>query len=205
MLWFAKMRFGKTLSALQVVKDHDFTRTLILTHRPVVDKGWFEDFGKIFYDTPKFSYGSKNQGNKFATLERECTNGNFKYIYFASMQNLRGSELVGGNFDKNDEIFSTDWDFIIIDEAHEGTQTELGKNVLAELRKEETKILLLSGTPFNLLDNYKEDEIYTWDYVMEQKPKPNGIYSLWRSKPLFFASPIKYLYLRLGQTFMDIY
>lgn len=39
MLWFAKMRFGKTLSALQVVKEHKFARTLILTHRPVVDKG----------------------------------------------------------------------------------------------------------------------------------------------------------------------
>jgi hypothetical protein len=171
MLWFAKMRFGKTLSALQVVKDQDFTRTLILTHRPVVDKGWFEDFGKIFYDAPNFSYGSKNQGNQFATLERDCKKGKYKYIYFASMQDLRGSELVGGNFDKNDEIFSTDWDFIIIDEAHEGTQTELGKNVLEELRKEETKILHLSGTPFNLLDNYKEDEIFTWDYVMEQKAK----------------------------------
>ena len=171
MLWFAKMRFGKTLSALQVVKNHDFTRTLILTHRPVVDKGWFEDFGKIFYDAPIFSYGSKNQGNQFATLERECKKGKSKYIYFASMQDLRGSELVGGNFNKNDEIFSTAWDFIIIDEAHEGTQTELGKNVFTELKKAKTKTLHLSGTPFNLLDNYKEDEIFTWDYVMEQKAK----------------------------------
>ena len=172
MLWFAKMRFGKTLSALQVVKDHNYTRTLILTHRPVVDKGWFEDFGKIFYEPEtKFKYGSKNKGESFENLERFCKKGNSRYIYFASMQDLRGSELVGGNFDKNDEIFSTDWDFIIIDEAHEGTQTELGKNVLAELRKDTTKILHLSGTPFNLLDNYKEDEIYTWDYVMEQKAK----------------------------------
>lgn len=39
MLWNAKMRFGKTLSALQVVKEMNFTRTLILTHRPVVDVG----------------------------------------------------------------------------------------------------------------------------------------------------------------------
>lgn len=31
--------------------------------------------------------------------------------------------------------------------------------------------LHLSGTPFNLLDNYQEEEIYTWDYVMEQKAK----------------------------------
>lgn len=27
------------------------------------------------------------------------------------------------------------------------------------------------GTPFNLLDDFKEDEIYTWDYVMEQRAK----------------------------------
>jgi len=173
MLWFAKMRFGKTLSALQVVKEHEFIRTLILTHRPVVDEGWFTDFGKIFYDAPQYSYGSKNQGNKFATLERECKQGKSKYIYFASMQDLRGSELVGGNFNKNDGIFGTTWDLIIVDEAHEGTQTELGANVLNELRQENTKFLHLSGTPFNLLDNYQEEEIYTWDYVMEQKAKAN--------------------------------
>lgn len=171
MLWFAKMRFGKTISALQVIKEHQFSRTLILTHRPVVDKGWFEDFGKVFYDSAQYSYGSKNKGNKFATLEGECKTKGGKYIYFASMQDLRGSELVGGNFNKNDQIFSTLWDFIIVDEAHEGTQTELGKNVILELQKEKTKILHLSGTPFNLIDNYKEDEIYTWDYVMEQKAK----------------------------------
>ncbi|MDA3905760.1 MAG: DEAD/DEAH box helicase family protein, partial [Bacteroidales bacterium] len=171
MLWFAKMRFGKTLSALQVVKEHEFTRTLILTHRPVVDKGWFDDFGKIFYDSPQYSYGSKNQGNQFNTLEKLCKSDETKYIYFASMQDLRGSELVGGNFNKNDEIFGTTWDLIIVDEAHEGTQTELGTNVLNELNQENTKFLHLSGTPFNLLDNYKEEEIYTWDYVMEQKAK----------------------------------
>jgi hypothetical protein len=171
MLWFAKMRFGKTLSALQVVKDHGFTRTLILTHRPVVDKGWFEDFGKIFYDTPNYAYGSKNKGNQFVTLEEDSKTKGIKYIYFVSMQDLRGSELVGGNFTKNYSVFSTIWDFIIVDEAHEGTQTELGKNVLQKLQKKNTKVLHLSGTPFNLFDNYKEDEIYTWDYVMEQKAK----------------------------------
>jgi hypothetical protein len=171
MLWYAKMRFGKTLSALQVVKEMNFTRTLILTHRPVVDAGWFEDFGKIFYDRPEFSYGSKNNGHTFETLEQRCKKGECKYVYFASMQDLRGSELVGGNFDKNDEVFATPWDLIIVDEAHEGTQTELGKAVMQELAKPETKVLRLSGTPFNLLDDFKEDQIYTWDYVMEQRAK----------------------------------
>jgi len=171
MLWNAKMRFGKTLSALQVVKDMEFQRTLILTHRPVVDAGWFEDFGKIFYDRKDFAYGSKNNGENFGSLERRAEINGLHYVYFASMQDLRGSELVGGNFDKNNEVFATDWDLIIVDEAHEGTQTELGKAVMGELVKEQTKVLRLSGTPFNLLDDFKEDEIYTWDYVMEQRAK----------------------------------
>lgn len=171
MLWNAKMRFGKTLSALQVVKDMVFQRTLILTHRPVVDAGWFEDFGKIFYDRKDFAYGSKNNGESYSSLERQAESHGLHYVYFASMQDLRGSELVGGNFDKNNEVFATDWDLIIVDEAHEGTQTELGKAVMGELVKEQTKVLRLSGTPFNLLDDFKEDEIYTWDYVMEQRAK----------------------------------
>jgi hypothetical protein len=171
MLWNAKMRFGKTLSALQVVKDMSFARTLILTHRPVVDAGWFEDFGKIFYDRPEYRYGSKTNGDSFSILEKQSKKGESKYVYFASMQDLRGSELVGGNFDKNNELFATQWDFIIVDEAHEGTKTELGENVMSGLVKTDTKVLRLSGTPFNLFDDFKEDEIYTWDYVMEQRAK----------------------------------
>lgn len=171
MLWNAKMRFGKTLSALQVAKEMQFSRTLILTHRPVVDAGWFEDFDKIFYDSPSYAYGSKNHGSSFASLESRHKREGLKYVFFASMQDLRGSETVGGKFDKNDDIFSTPWDYIIIDEAHEGTQTALGKAVISELTKESTKILQLSGTPFNLMDDTTEEEMFTWDYTMEQRAK----------------------------------
>lgn len=177
MLWNAKMRFGKTLSALEVVrqrnlKNGDFHRVLILTHRPVVNASWFEDFGKIFYDTPSMHYGSKNRGNSFAALEAMAKRNDGDYVYFASIQDLRGSEKVGGKFDKNDEIFSAPWDLVIVDEAHEGTKTELGRAVIDALTKDKpTKLLQLSGTPFNLLDDFKEDEIYTWDYVMEQRAK----------------------------------
>ena len=170
MLWNAKMRFGKTLCALQVAKELAMKRTLIVTHRPVVDAGWFEDFGKIFYDRPQYHYGSKDKGETFASLER-LAKGEGCYVYFASMQDMRGSMQVGGKFDKNDQIFSTAWDFLIIDEAHEGTRTELGQAVIEHLKGEHTKVLRLSGTPFNLLDDHKEEEIFTWDYVMEQRAK----------------------------------
>ena len=180
MLWNAKMRFGKTLSTLEVVKRMNYNRTLILTHRPVVDSGWFEDYGKIFYDRDDFYYFSKKNGgdpteeeNFHEMIHKADDNGmkDFHFIYFASIQDMRGSELVGGKFAKNEEIFNIAWDLIIIDEAHEGTQTELGKAVLSKCRKENTRILHLSGTPFNLMDDFKEDEIYTWDYVMEQRAK----------------------------------
>ena len=173
MLWNAKMRFGKTLTALEVAKRFNFKKTIIFTHRPVVSDGWYDDFGKIFYDTDRYIFGSKkkDKGVLLEDLEKSGKN----YVYFASIQDLRGSSLVGGNFDKNDEVFQKNWDFVIIDEAHEGTKTDLGRNVIEAVKKEHTKVLELSGTPFNLLCDYDEKEIYTWDYVMEQKAKNDWI------------------------------
>lgn len=168
MLWNAKMRFGKTLTALQVAKECEFKHILILTHRPVVSVGWYEDFEKIFYDTD-YVFGSKTKGEDINNL----IDTDKKFVYFASMQDLRGSDAVGGKFDKNDEIFLTKWDFVVIDEAHEGTLTKLGQAVIDTINEfsDSPKILRLSGTPFNLLDKFKEEEIYTWDYVMEQREK----------------------------------
>ncbi|MFZ2186919.1 MAG: Eco57I restriction-modification methylase domain-containing protein [Streptococcus parauberis] len=42
---------------------------------------------------------------------------------------------------------------------------------MKELVKTKTKILELSGTPFNLLDQFDDEQVYTWDYVMEQTSK----------------------------------
>lgn len=170
MLWNAKMRFGKTLTALQVAKEMKFQKTLIFTHRPVVNEGWYEDFNKIFCDT-NYKFGSKTKGEKIENL----VDTDIPFVYFASIQDLRGSEAVGGKFDKNDYIFLLDWDFVIIDEAHEGTQTTLGQRVIEAIRdndpKKKPKFLELSGTPFNLLSGFKEGEIFTWDYIMEQRAK----------------------------------
>lgn len=166
MLWNAKMRFGKTLSALEVVRQMKFGKTIIVTHRPVVDNGWYEDFGKIFYFEEDYVYGSKN--NNY-TIDRLLSSGK-KFIYFASIQDLRGSDKVGGKFDKNNEVFSTEWDCVIVDEAHEGTTTALGEEVIKAIVSEKTKFLALSGTPFNILGSYDKN-VYTWDYIMEQRCK----------------------------------
>lgn len=169
MLWNAKMRFGKTLSALEVVKRCGYKKTIILTHRPVVNDGWYDDFGKIFHGTD-YIYGSKVNGYSIEDLLKK-ENG---FVYFASIQDLRGSEVVGGKHDKNKMIFDTVWDCVIVDEAHEGTKTPLGDETIKAIVKEEgkkTKLLALSGTPFNIMDEYDDNSIYTWDYIMEQECK----------------------------------
>jgi len=184
MLWYAKMRFGKTLTALEVIRRSQYRRVIIVTHRPVVDDGWSEDFKKVFFpgnSEHEYHYERKTKDSAYVFDEKTDSENDLKirkldrdgdyFVYFASIQDLRGSQLVGGNFNKNNAVFALDWDLIVIDEAHEGTQTELGDNVIKLLRKEKTKVLALSGTPFNLLSQYSEDNVYTWDYVMEQKKK----------------------------------
>ena len=101
MLWDAKMRFGKTLCALEVVRRSSFRRVLILTHRPVVREGWFDDFSRLGFDNclcgsrarRSGTAEQKRAGASFDELERRAkADPTFRYIYFASMQDLRGSK-----------------------------------------------------------------------------------------------------------------
>lgn len=211
-LWNAKMRFGKTICAMQLMRELDVKRTLIITHRPVVGESWLQAFKQVVgskSSEPKvkgnrdihktYAFGmrsddeSETVGNFYDLQSFVETPGNH-YAFFVSMQYIRLSELVnsktqaknagkelgnGNSTSKENEmlkadILKTDWDLIIIDEAHEGTLTSLGKGVIQDfLKKETTKMLYLSGTPFNLYEDFKEDEIYTWDYIAEQTAKHN--------------------------------
>ena len=186
MLWNCKMRFGKTLTAYELIRTGKYQKTIVVTHRPVVEKGWREDHEKLFgkdsqhvfmkkqgliYSDDYFDVSSDIKNDRALTNAKN--NGEY-FTYFASMQDLRGSKLVNGKFDKNKVVFAMDWDLIIYDEAHEGTQTELGKAVQALLEApkngKKPKVLELSGTPYNIMDKYDEN-VYTWDYVMEQDAK----------------------------------
>lgn len=209
-LWNAKMRFGKTICAMQLMRELNVKRTLIITHRPVVGDSWLEAFGQVVgtknsapkvqgnsdihkaYDFGKRS-DNENEGKNFYDLEKFIKTEGNHYAFFVSMQYIRLSELVNSNTqakNKNKQgdtsrhsatneneklkadILSADWDLIIIDEAHEGTRTSLGKGVIENfLKKDKTKMLYLSGTPFNLYEDFNEDEIYTWDYIAEQQAK----------------------------------
>ena len=207
-LWNAKMRFGKTLCALQLAREMGVKRTLIVTHRPVVNDSWKTDFKRVMGSdiqgnaalSDYYAYGTlasdeQVDKRKFYDLEKFVSqSADNHYVFFVSMQYLRLSELVNAKtqaktLSKQDDdtwghsaakeneklkadILRTDWDLVVIDEAHEGTRTALGKRVIDEyLRKKHTKMLHLSGTPFNLYEDFGKDEIFTWDYIEEQTAK----------------------------------
>ena len=174
-LWNAKMRFGKTSAAMQVAKENEMKKVIIVTHRPSVSIDWYDDFNKVFTGT-NYEYSSKTKGENISTLIK----GDKPFVYFASLQDLRLSKRVvedesagtqARGFDKNDEVFDTTWDMLIVDEAHEGTQSNLGDATFSKIPVNFT--LQLSGTPFNILHKHEEEDIYTWDYVMEQEAKLN--------------------------------
>lgn len=189
MLWDCKMRFGKTVTAYKLIKDMGFQKVIVVTHRPAVVDGWSKDFDWIFAgeDRVFLSKADIKYGDRFNAEDagidaennrklRNLVQSGKSFIYFASMQDLRGSKLAGGPHDKNRGVFEMDWDLIIYDEAHEGTQTELGLKVqelLEAPKKDKTpkKVLQLSGTPYNLLSKYDDNNVYSWDYVKEQKAK----------------------------------
>lgn len=183
-LWNAKMRFGKTICALELAKrmgalqgDDRVSRTIIVTHRPVVNDSWKEDFQKVFGENcTSCYYGTKfddTAEGDFYALNRAVADGKH-FVFFASMQYLRRSKLVGGDNDEQlkADILSADWDLVVVDEAHEGTRTELGQRVIDLLTQHDhTRALHLSGTPFNLYEDFADDQIYTWDYIKEQTAK----------------------------------
>lgn len=185
MLWDCKMRFGKTVTAYELMRRAGYQKSIVVTHRPVVEEGWQKDHDLIFGENSEhlfvtkkvngsaYEYDANIDTENDRTLKRLAASGR-SFVYFASMQDLRCSKRAGGIYRKNDAVFDMDWDFIIYDEAHEGTQTDLGQTVQQLLEKpkkgKKPKVLSLSGTPYNLLGQYQEN-VYTWDYVMEQRRK----------------------------------
>jgi len=187
MLWNAKMRFGKTLTSYSLIrqlkeKEELLSKVLIITHRPDVNKAWSEDFNKINLHRDGWVYGSKSNSDSFEEVSHSDN-----YVWFASIQDLRGSytddntsEVDFENLKKNDKVFSTEWDLIITDEAHEGTLTTLASFMYRALKSR--YFLDLSGTPFNIIkadqwdntdlgDRFAYDDQYHWSYPDERRAK----------------------------------
>ncbi|UUM61267.1 DEAD/DEAH box helicase family protein [Streptococcus suis] len=189
-LWNAKPRFGKTLATYDLIKRLNCDRVLIVTNRPAIANSWFDDFHKFIAGTTSYKFVSESDSLKGRpALSREdfhkllFTEEDAKEIAFLSLQDLKGSKYFGGAYDKLQWVAKTQWDLLVIDEAHEGVDTEKTDVAFHQIQRNFT--LHLSGTPFKALakGKFSEKQIYNWSYADEQAAKQDWLSSSEQENP----------------------
>lgn len=180
-LWNAKPRFGKTLTAYDLARQMDAHKVLIVTNRPAIANSWFDDFEKFIAWQTDYAFVSTSDSLKERpVLTRDqfldqALNGKKRMIAFISLQDLKGSLYFShdGIYDKLKWVKETPWDLLVIDEAHEGVDTDKTKIAFDLIQTKFT--LHLSGTPFRALADgkFSANEIYNWTYADEQAAKAN--------------------------------
>lgn len=179
-LWNAKPRFGKTLSAYDLVKRLGVTNVLVLTNRPAVANSWYDDFDQFIAGTTEYKFVSSTDSLKDRpSMSREqfieylSEHDEAKQIAFISLQDLKGSKYFGGEYDKLKWVADLHWDLVIIDEAHEAVDTRKSDFAFSNIHRRWT--LHLSGTPFKSIakGQFSDEQIYNWSYADEQQAKKN--------------------------------
>ena len=183
-LWNAKPRFGKTLCVYETAKRINAKKILIVTNRPAIANSWYSDYMKFLGRQSGYFFVSSTDALKgkskvipyesYSADEKKRLEDNLEpmgMIYFLSLQDLKGSSYFGGDIPKLREISTIRWDFLVIDEAHEGVDTYKTDTAFNHINRDFT--LHLSGTPFRALANakFRKEAIFNWTYAEEQQKK----------------------------------
>lgn len=174
-LWNAKPRFGKTLTSYDFAKRFGARKVLIVTNRPAIANSWFDDYEKFidgyYFISTTESLKERKTLTREEFISRADRKSDDRQITFLSLQDLKGGKIFGGNYDKLGWVAELDWDLLIVDEAHEGVDTERTDKAFDKIKRRFT--LHLSGTPFKAIaDGYFDDnQIFNWTYIDEQKAK----------------------------------
>lgn len=173
-LWNAKMRFGKTFAAYQLMKKLEAKKTLIITYKPAAYDQWQSELDEhVDFDGYEL-IRAIDAGREKISLK----NGN---ILFTSFQDiLQNFELDEESTDKDyavsikekfKEILDESFDLVIVDEVHFGATRDAAKKLLGMI--DHVCELWLSGTPFKILGrgDLSDEQIYSWSYIDEQNKK----------------------------------
>lgn len=194
-LWNAKPRFGKTLTAYCFASTIQAKKVLIVTNRPAIADSWYTDFCKFDFSDEGQSDGkfrwvftaSEAVKNRLGQPNIYTRNDQLNNpvltarntIHFISLQDIKGLAKSNDSdsaleFKNNNKwLFDWDWDLLIIDESHEGVDTDRAFRVFDNIKTGFT--LHLSGTPFKALasNKFSSKQIYNWSYTDEQYAKEN--------------------------------
>ncbi len=191
-LWNAKPRFGKTLTAYDLIRQMKLKKVLIVTNRPSIANSWYDDFKEYIGWRGDYCFVSDVEDLKdepgVLTREQYTTMPNARdkgMIAFVSLQDLKGSVYFGGKFRKLGWIAKEykdaygeiqnglHFDLLIVDESQEGVDTMRTDRAFENINRDHT--LYLSGTPFKALASgqFSKKQIFNWTYADEQDAKEN--------------------------------
>lgn len=128
LLMFAVMRFGKSFTSLCCAKEIDANLVLVVSAKADVKDEWKKTVesignfdGYIFLEKADLLRGETVIGNSLDKGE--------KVVLFLTLQDLQGDTLK----EEHLEVFSLDWDLLIVDETHFGARAEhYGKLLLTK-------------------------------------------------------------------------
>ena len=181
-LWNCKMRFGKTFTTYQLMRQAKLQNILVLTWKVAVESGWKEDL-LAHRDFKGINFVNKDALGTFDKTKRNVVFLSIPLLLANTEKEAKGAEDSEGDdkeisdtnitkfADKIQPIADMDWDLLVIDEAHYGVRAKNTAKILEKIKYK--KKLELSGTPFKILDDaeYHRDEIYNWTYKQEQEAK----------------------------------
>ncbi len=120
-LWNAKMRFGKTFTMYQLAKRMGWLRVLVLTFKPAVEDAWRDDLeGHVDFDGWRF----KGKNDPPADV-----NDASPLVWFASFQDVLGTDHNGSPKAKNLGLYEATWDAVVIDEYHFGAWRDAARSL----------------------------------------------------------------------------
>lgn len=153
-LWNAKMRFGKTFTTYQLAKEMGWNRILVLTYKPAVETAWRDD---LFGHQDFVGWRFKGKGDPVPDMKDASP-----LVWFASFQDVLGTDANGQPKIKNLGLYGFEWDVIAIDEYHYGAWGEAARELYLGDEEEgtsgdptEKKAIEAEEFPENFVENFE--------------------------------------------------
>jgi hypothetical protein len=174
----AIMRSGKCFISYEVARLMGFKKILVITGKTGVNEGWGELLPKG--EDPHINYINWHYHN-YNLLKKQgySPSGKDVDVAFFSLQyfNKHLDALNNKNIPLPQlaaDALSEEWDLVVFDEQHWGTQTQDTQYLLSAIKWKHK--LELSGTAYKTLiqGRYDEQDVHSFDYVDEQNRRFNG-------------------------------
>lgn len=157
-LLFAKCRAGKSIMVLSTITKANVKRTLVVSRFNSPQQSWEQDPTKFieFKNIRFINLKDKNWEDQYNDYQ------NYNVVFWSTVQGLSASDT--RKLSKIEKLTSID--FLVFDECHNGDTGQFDK-----IRKKfaNARCLKVSGTAYDQIWDYPEDNRFYYSYEEEQK------------------------------------